>query len=122
MAFPTTNLSILAEAYINSQWRDIAGGIRYANGIRIDQGRGAEGTVATHTRCDFELDNRAPHPYSPNNPAGTYYGHLGKNIPVRIGIKALADAFGDAVSNGWGTADTGQAWSNGGAGGVVANS
>jgi hypothetical protein len=117
--FPTANLPLYGEMFIGARWVDVIGDVRQRNGIRVNRGGGREGTVSSYTRCDFQLDNRDPHPYSPLNPNSTYYGQLGRNVPFRCGVTAMTDSFTRSVTDGWGSASTGQAWTTGGAGGSV---
>ncbi|HEY0696521.1 MAG TPA: hypothetical protein VGD43_01785 [Micromonospora sp.] len=52
--------------------------------------------------------------YSPRQPLSPYYGLLGRNTPVRIGVLMFDDDFDRTVATGWGTG-----WSSFGAGGTV---
>lgn len=60
------------------------------------------------------------------NPNGNWYGQIHRNVPLRFladtgnWVTAAADTFtGRTVTSGWGTAETGQAWSFTGVGGTV---
>ncbi|MFI1195518.1 hypothetical protein ACH4T9_19985 [Micromonospora sp. NPDC020750] len=55
--------------------------------------------------------------YSPRNPRSPYYGLLGRNTPVRVGLLELVDAFDRTVAAGWGTG-----WTSFGAGAPLAAS
>lgn len=73
------------ELYLNSSWRDITGDVR--GDTAIDRGRGAENTVANPSKCSFVLDNRAGD-YVLDNPNGSWYGHLTRNVPHRCSVDA----------------------------------
>jgi hypothetical protein len=78
-------------------------------GITITRGRAAPGTVAAPGTASLVIDNTSG-AYSSRNPRSPYFGRLGRNTPVRIALPVVVDDFGRAVSGGWGTADSGQAW------------
>jgi hypothetical protein len=111
--FPTTALlPVVAELYAGGDWHDITGDVQVRdNGnITITRGLSNEATSIQPSQCTFMLDNRLGS-YSPANPAGLYYGTLGRNTPVRLSIGAETDTFTRTVSNGWGTNDSGDLWS-----------
>lgn len=106
--------------YIDSDWRDVTGHVLYDQRVHITRGRGDAATVTPPQTCSFGLSNQDLR-YTPHNPMGPYYGHLGQNTPVEV-LKVLAsDSFSRTVTSGWGVADTGQSWNSGlfGAGGSV---
>lgn len=121
-AFPGLPLDIQAEFYTAGQWRSLVSDIREKSAINITRGVTDESTTAVASTCTFQLNNGPTHGngnYDPNNPLGAYYGSIGRGTPFRCGVRTGQDQFGRIVSNGWGTADTGGAWSTGGAGGTV---
>lgn len=94
-------------------WVDITDDVRVAEGITIVQGRDNEGTAVDAGTCNLTLDNRTGD-YCRTNPLGAYYGTLGRNTPLRVRVRPIRDAFGRTTSSGWGTADSGQAWTTAG--------
>lgn len=44
------------------------------------------------------------------NPLGQWYGLLGADTPLRVRLRRAEDTFTRTVTGGWGTADSGQAW------------
>lgn len=101
-------------------WREVTEDVRHRQGVQIFQGRGDEAALVDAGSIELALNNgvsRAPATvgqigvYSPRNPVGPYYGLLAQNMPLRVGTYAGVDEFGRSVSSGWGTADSGHAWS-----------
>lgn len=114
MSFPQTRLENLTEILVDGVWTDITNSVRAESGIVIDRGipdessnRASAGSMA------LTVDNRNG-TYSDLNPASVYYGKIGRNTKIRHSRKHAYDAFGRTSSNGWGTADSGQAWSTSG--------
>ncbi|KAB1925152.1 hypothetical protein F8280_12135 [Micromonospora noduli] len=62
-------------------WVDITEDVRGA--VTITRGHTSEGNQADPGRCSLRLDNRSGD-YSPRNPAGQWYGYLGRNTPLRV--------------------------------------
>ncbi|WNI19178.1 hypothetical protein [Actinacidiphila sp. ITFR-21] len=89
MPFPQTKLPITVELQINGAWTDISGDVRTQGGtdaILIKRGVSASGgTVAEEGSCSMTLDNNAG-AYSNRNPMSPYYGFLGRNTPLRVGV------------------------------------
>ena len=85
MAFPADPLDIRTKLYIGGEWIDISGDVRASSGITIRRGRADEGTRSDPAKCSLTLDNRDGR-YSPRNPASPYYGKLGRNTPIRVGV------------------------------------
>jgi hypothetical protein len=112
MAFPETAQDLAVEAYLAREWRNLVapGHVRGGDRVTIAHGATAEGWRAQPSTCDFTLDNRDGR-YSPRNPAGPYYGGLGRNTPLRVSLGQLADDFDRTVAVGWGTTATGATWS-----------
>jgi hypothetical protein len=69
--------------------------------VLITRGRPDQTTTVNPSRMTLQLNNRAGQ-FSPRNPAGPWYGQLGRNTPVRVSVPGtgsylrLAD---DAVSS-----------------------
>lgn len=121
MAFPTTPRAVKVDLYVNNGWVDVTNNIFARDPIVINRGTPDENTAPQPSTCTLTFDNRSGN-FSPRNPTGIYYGSLGRNTPLRVTIEQVKDTLTRTVSNGWGTADTGQAWSTTGAGGTVAAS
>jgi hypothetical protein len=91
-------------------WVDVTSQVRQISPVTITRGRGNEQGKVAPSKLTAVMENDDGN-MSPGNPMGDYYGLLGRNTPVRWGLTVARDAFGDAVVNGWGTADVGGAWS-----------
>lgn len=111
MVFPASPADVVTELYVNSGWTDVSTKVYQRDKITVERGRlnGRSGP-ASPSRCTLTFNNRTGD-FSPRNPAGAYYGSLGQNTPLRIGIRTAKDAVGRITSNGWGTADLGGVWS-----------
>src|SRR4051812_36076244 len=92
-------------------WVDITQYVRVASGIRIEEGRSDEGSRNDPGKCVLTIDNRSGN-FSTRNVNGQWYGRLAKGTPLRVGTIAISDSFNRTGGPGWGTADTGQTWSN----------
>jgi hypothetical protein len=121
MAFPLTPRQVKVDLFVNGGWVDVTNSIYTRDGIHISRGGKDENSSPEPSTCQLTFDNRSGN-YSPRNPTGIYYGSIGRNTPMRVTIEQAADTFTRTVSNGWGSADTGQAWSTTGTGGTVAAS
>lgn len=108
---------IITELLLDGEWVDVSGDVRTSEPVSITRGRADEAATADPATCSLLLNNRHGK-YSPHNPMSPYYGHIGKNTPLRVRVGPipdeidleLEDAFDRTVSGGWGVADTGQAW------------
>lgn len=118
MAFPNTPRVIPVELFVVGLWVDITSDVYVRGGVTISRGRKDEQSRAEPSSCSLILDNRSGN-YSPRNPVGAFYGSLGRNTPIRIGVQLASDTFGRTVSSGWGTSDTGQTYTFSGVGGTV---
>lgn len=88
-------------------WEDITADARGT--VSVKRGRADEEARPTSSTMSITLDN-ADGKYARLNPDSPYFGRLALNTPIRSSLRRAADAFGRTVANGWGTADTGQAW------------
>lgn len=114
MAFPATAQDVAVEMHLGGAWVDVTGDVRQDRGIDISRGQSSEGAQAQPSTCSLVLDNRTGK-YSPRNPTGAYFSSIGRNTPLRVSLGDTAeDAFGRTVSNGWGSADLGGAWTTSG--------
>lgn len=103
---------IVTELYLGS-WVDVSDDVLQDAGIRIDRGRAAsrpDADAVTPQTCNLTLKD-PDGAYSVRNPLGTYYGVIGRNTPIRVSLRLAQDTFARTVADGWGTADTGEAWS-----------
>lgn len=114
-------VDLVVEAQLGATWVDVTGDVYQRDGITINRGRQNEQATTSRSSCTLTLDNRTGN-YSSRNPVGQYYGQLVRNTPLTVAVRIAKDAFGRTVSNGWGTADLGGAYSTVGVGGTVANS
>ncbi|HEY9413778.1 MAG TPA: hypothetical protein VIQ30_03385, partial [Pseudonocardia sp.] len=68
-------------------WVDITADVR--GDVSIKRGRQSQGGRAEPGSCSLRLDNLA-RKYSPRDPAGSWYGLLGRNTPLRVSAGRLA--------------------------------
>lgn len=93
--------------FLADEWVDITADVRLAaahtgGGIRIKKGRPNEGPIAEPTEADIVLNNSGGK-WSELNPAGEYYGRLGRNQPMRVSLKRITDGFDRTSVNTWGS-------------------
>jgi hypothetical protein len=113
----------VVEMKIGGVWVDVTKDIRQGSadsggGVDISRGVPDEGARAEPTSVGFTLNNGVSKVaatagqsavYSPRNPIGPYFGKLGRNTPVRVGVNRAIDDFESrSVSNGWGTRSDGK--------------
>lgn len=85
MAFPTTPLQVRVDLNLNGAWTNVTGDTYAGEKINITRGRQDETSAPQASACTFVLNNRTGN-YTPKNPNGIYYGQIGRNTAVRIGI------------------------------------
>lgn len=99
-------MDIVAEAQLNGTWVDISGDVYQRDDIAITRGGQDESQQAPPTELRLTLDNRSGN-YSTRNPAGAYYGSIGRNTPIRVGVRVDYDQFTRSASSiaagAWGT-------------------
>lgn len=86
--------------------------LRQADPVTVTWGLPGEqgGPLAPPSVMEAALNNTGGH-WTPGNPLGIWYEYLlGRNIPTRLGLRAIRDAFGRTVASGWGTSDTADTW------------
>ena len=112
---------ITAEMYLGATlgWADVTADVRLSTatsggGITVTRGKADQGSQADPGQCSLTLNNRHGK-WSPRNPRSPYYGLIGRNTPIRVGVGMFADTFTRTVAGGMGTADSGQSWSLAGA-------
>jgi len=75
------------ELYLNGEWRDFTSDVYQRDGgFSITRGRSNEASLVESSSCRLTLNNRNG-VLSPRNPNGPYYGYLGRNTPLRAGVK-----------------------------------
>jgi len=99
--FPTTRLAFQVQIALDADpsanpdswnWTDITRYVFLNPGINITRGRQNEQTSATPSRCtltlrNFDMDDPSlVGLFSPRNPNGPYYGHFGRNTPLRVDV------------------------------------
>lgn len=92
MTFPTTPLGVTAQVYLGGGWVDLEndgesavfGGDRSA-GVQLSHGRQDSTRDADAVRAGFDVENPAG-AWTPGNPNGAYFGELGSNTPIRVGV------------------------------------
>lgn len=87
MAFPEDPRTIGVDLQLNGVWTNITDDVRQTEDIEITRGYGSENSDPKPSSCTLILNNREGK-YSPRNPMGTYYGTIGKNTPIRVGLGA----------------------------------
>lgn len=85
MAFPITPLDVRVELFVNNAWTNITSDTYVAESIRLSRGRSDESSQTDPSQCSLTLNNRSGK-YSPRNPSGAYYGQIGRNTPLRVGL------------------------------------
>lgn len=98
---------------VDGVWTDITDDVRFASGVSISRGRPDWRASLTPSRCSLTIGNEGG-VYSQRNPTSPYYGKIGRNTRIRVSDVVAEDAFGRTTSNGWGTSDSGYAWSTAG--------
>jgi hypothetical protein len=117
---PGGTIDFAYEMFLANQWVDVSADVHAAGDtVPITSGRPNESSGQPDpTRCELVLNNDTDK-YSTDNPVGPYYGHIGRNTPIRSARNLAKDAFGRVVANHWNNADTGQAYTLLGAGGSI---
>lgn len=118
MAIPDSVVSLglgadLTDVPADWVWTDITSKVRYAPGIDITHGRRDGTDSAQPAQCKLTFDN-TDGLFSPRNPGSAYFPNIHLNTPLRVQLRVGEDGFGRSTSSGFGTADSGQAWSTGG--------
>ena len=112
----TTPVDPIVELQVDGEWINITSDVRQGNadsggGLEISRGVPNEGNFAEPTQFNFTLNNGASNAmpgesgvYSPTNPMGPWFGKLGRNQRVRVGMDRRYDDFtrSGSVADGWG--------------------
>lgn len=102
---------LVVELFLDGDWVDITTKVRQTNPITITRGRSDEQGSVAPSRLTMVLDNTGGL-FTPRNPLSAYYGLLGRNTPIRVGLaNVVSDTYTRSVTDGWGSTDTGEAWS-----------
>jgi hypothetical protein len=99
------------ELYAAGRWLEVTTDVHEPSGVSVQQGAGDESARPGPSSCRFVLDNPNGD-YSPRNANGPYFGTFGQNTPFRLTYRRAKDTANRTVSNGWSSADTGQAWTS----------
>lgn len=71
---------------VDTEWVDITSDVRLQSGITINRGQSDEGSSGIDpSSCNLTITNPAGK-YSPRNPESVYFGKIGRNTPIRVGI------------------------------------
>lgn len=90
MAFPQTPLPVTVELQLGGTWTDITSKVYVRDPITIKRGRSDPSRDVDPSTCQLTVDNRDGR-FSPRNPAGAYYGLIGRNTPLRVKVSGLDD-------------------------------
>lgn len=85
MVFPATPLQVRVDLQIAGVWTNVTSDALNRDGITVARGRADEASRADPSVCNLTFKNQAGK-YSPRNPTSPYYGVLGRNTPLRVGI------------------------------------
>lgn len=97
------------DMYLNG-WEDITEWVRVTEPVTAKQGQ-ADEQAEPASFLTATLDNSDGR-WVFSNPMGAYHGKLRPNIGVRWGWWLAQDTCARTVSNGWGTMDSGDVWTN----------
>jgi len=117
LAFPR---DLVFEAYLG-RWVDVTAlvegrALRQVEPVTITRGLPNEQgkALAPPQTLDCVLNNTGGH-WTPGNAVSDYYQYLqGRNVPARLALRIMRDAFGRTLPTDWGFTDTGDGWINGG--------
>lgn len=82
--FPLGPLVTFTELLIDGAWTTAL--VYGRDGISISRGRSDESSTVDRSTCRLTLNNRDGR-YSPRNPTGIYFGKIGRNTRVRVGVE-----------------------------------
>lgn len=91
MAFPQSQLGLRVDLKLPSVspttdgWVNITSDVRVEQGVTIRRGRADQASRPDPQTANLSIDNRTGK-YSPRNPTSPYYGVLGRNTPLRVGV------------------------------------
>jgi hypothetical protein len=78
---------LVVELYLGGTWVDVTlpKHVQRRNLITISRGQSGESAQVEHSTAALSLANSTGD-YSPRNPAGVYYGQIGRNTPLRVAV------------------------------------
>lgn len=85
MVWPATPLDVEVAIFLSGVWTDITAYVREDHKVTITRGRRQRAGLPMRGQCTLVLDNANGH-FSRHNPAGTYYGVIGKNTQLRVRV------------------------------------
>ncbi|MGW1059361.1 hypothetical protein [Micromonospora rubida] len=97
-------------------WTDLSAR-RRAVPIRLRAGRSGGARAVSPGTCTVTLDNDDS-ALTPLHPISPHWPNVELGTPLRVRLRHAEDGFARTVASGWGTADSGQAWSVSGAAGA----
>lgn len=119
----TLSNDVYTEMYIDDTWVDISTDVQVRDNsgeVAIKRGKSNEASNVEPSTCEFELNNRDGQ-YSPRNPQSSYFGLIGRNTPVRVGLRntEIIDTFTRTETSTWGDSESGINYDTFGLGGSV---
>lgn len=120
-----TNTHAAVELFYSSDWNDAPAYTR--DPISATWGLASEGEGLRPATATATLDNRSGD-YLPDDARSDLYGLIGRNTAARVvlspgfttgTLKSTTDTFSRTAVSGWGTSDSGDAWTYYGSGGTV---
>jgi hypothetical protein len=99
MVFPVTPLPLRCELDLGG-WTEVT--VRESSSVTLSRGSEDGVQAVTPSWCSLTLDDTAGD-LSPRNPLGAYYGVIGRNTPIRIGIERdtsqlLLDGYASTIT------------------------
>ncbi len=98
----TQSVNARVDLMIDGAWTNITSDVRVEEGITISRGRKDEASSVDPQSCMLTLSNPTGK-YSPRNPEGPYFGLIGRNSPLRVGVGTPVVATSQAFNTGAGT-------------------
>jgi hypothetical protein len=104
--------------FYDGAWNDVTSRVRVADGITLLRGQQDEGAAARPSSIAFAVDNRDGWGL-PTSPVSPFYAGGGRYVPVMCWLEPgltsgdqadLHDSLNRTVASGWGTADSGQTY------------
>jgi hypothetical protein len=105
------------EVYAGGWW-DVSTEVFQGGQVAINRAGADEQPQATPGTMSATMLNSTGN-WSLDNPLGAYADYLDLGSPMRWSLRVVRDTFGTTVANGWGSADSGEAYVLAGAGGTV---
>ena len=90
-------LDVHVELWIDAAWEEVTDYVFTRDPMTITRGRSAEGGQVEPSSCTLTVDNRDGR-FSPRNPAGAYFGKIGRNTPIRVRVAADVRFVGEVAA------------------------